>query len=230
MMTHCPVKIAFTQEGKIRPIWCGLWTCKRCMVVNARLWAWRVRIHVKENGGHAFFWTLTLGSRYRSASDGFLALPGLWDRFRKVASLPGRKLSYCAFVEGQPKRSFMPHFHIVSLTRTPERIKDMAARCGFGYQAVEEEITDDQGSAYVAKYASKQSPLTPRNFRRVRTSQDWAKLPEGHWPSLLVRSRNQTLLNFLLEVEETSDVSIDLLYDRWELAHEDYGLTPLDPL
>jgi len=101
--------------------------------------------------------------------------------------------------------------------------------CGFGHQAVQERVTSDQGSYYVAKYTSKQSPYTPKSFRRVRTSQDWSKLPEGAWPALLVRSRNETLLNYLLSVERVSDISIDLLYDRWEMAHEDYGLTPLDP-
>lgn len=199
------------------------------MVINARLWAWRVRIHVKAHGGEAYFWTLTLGSNYRRASDGFVALPRLWDRVRKAAPLPGKKLSYCAFVEGQPRRSYMPHFHVVSLTPSPCRIKDLAVFCGFGYQAVEEKITDDQGAFYVAKYASKQSPFTPRGFRRVRTSKDWAKLPEWEGIALLARSRKQTLLEYLLVVEAVSGVSIDLLYDRWEMAREDYGLTRLDP-
>lgn len=221
--THCPTTIAFNAMGKTTPIWCGSWNCPRCMVVNARLWAWRVRLHVQANGGHARFWTLTLGSRYKTATEGFRALPGLFDRFRKRVKRDVSGWSYCAFVEGQPHRGYMPHFHIVSVQSAPGRLKDIAVFCGFGYQAKDEEITDDQGAAYVAKYASKQSPFTPKGFRRVRTSQDWAKLPEGNWPKLIVRSRKETLLDFLLKVEEQTGVSIDLLYDRYELAREDYG-------
>jgi hypothetical protein len=133
--------------------------------------------------------------------------------------------SYCAFVEGQPHRSYMPHFHVVSMSPCPVRFKDFAVQCGFGHQAKEEEITDDQGSWYVAKYASKQSPFTPKGFRRVRTSQDWSKLPDGSWPKLLVRSRNETLLDYLLMVESVTGVSIDLLSDRWEIARRDYNLS-----
>lgn len=222
-VTHCPTAIAFNAMGKTAPIWCGSWSCARCQVVNAKLWAWRVRIHVAEQGNQAFFWTLTLGSHFRTASAGFDALPRLWDVIRKRVKKDVGQWSYCAFVEGQPKRGYMPHFHVVSMQKSPKRLKDYAVQCGFGHQAIEEPITSDQGSYYVAKYASKQSPFTPKGFRRVRTSQDWAKLPEGHWPKLIVRSRSETLMDFLLKVESETGVSIDLLYDRYEMARQDYG-------
>lgn len=224
MERKCPVKLAFTQEGKIYTIMCGRWDCPTCAKQNARLWAWRVRIHVKENGGEAYFWTLTLGSDYRRASDGFVALPRLWDNFRKHAALPGRKLSYCAFVEGQPKRGYMPHFHVISCTPCPKRIKDLAVVCGFGYQAKEERVTSDKASFYVAKYATKQSPYTPRGFRRVRTSQDWAKLPDGQWPELVLWERDQSLLDYLLLVEWLSGRDVETLYAVWSSACEDYAL------
>ena len=170
-----------------------------------------------------------MGANYRTAQQGFVAIPGLWDRVRKRVRRNGARFSYCAFVEGQPNRSYMPHFHVVTLDACPYRIKDFAVHCGFGFQAVEERITDDQAAHYVAKYASKQSPSTPKGFRRVRASQDVAELPEGTWPPLLVRSKEQTIVDYLLLVEWVSKVPIDRLYDRWWVAHEDYGLTNPDP-
>lgn len=220
----CPVKLAFTQEGKIYVILCGSWNCPVCARKNARMWAWRVRIHVSNNGSSAFFWTLTLGSGFRTASQGFDALPRLFDRFRKTIKREVSGWSYCAFVEGQPRRGYMPHFHIISIQRCPSRLKDVAVNAGFGYQAKEEIVTDDKASFYVAKYATKQSPYTPRGFRRVRTSQDWAKLPDGDWPELVLWKADQPLIAFLLEVNYYSGVDVEILYNKWSLACEDYGL------
>jgi hypothetical protein len=184
----------------------------------------RVRLHVENSGGEGYFWTLTLGSKFHTASEGFASLPSLWDRFRKRVSSDIQHFSYCAFVEGQPKRGYMPHFHVVTLVPCPGRLKDVAVSCGFGYQAVEEKITDDKGAHYVAKYASKQSPFTPKGFRRVRTSQDWAKLPEQEWPPIYLWEKGQTLLEFLQLVEWVSGRDIETLYSVWSAACLDYDL------
>lgn len=209
---------AFTKTGDIVNVYCGLWTCKRCAKLNARLWAWRVRLHVENSGGDAYFWTLTLRGSVRTVQEGFEKLPVLWDALRKIVQRKIGKWSYCAFVEGQPKRGGMPHFHIISLVKAPYRIKDMAMDAGFGFQAVEVKITSPKASQYVAKYASKQHPATPKHFRRVRSSQDWAKLPPFDGDPLLVQSSKETVAMYIIRVSEETGLPEEELYERWRTA------------
>jgi hypothetical protein len=186
------------------------------MKINARRWAWRVNLHIAARHGPAYFWTLTLGRKYKTAAQGFAALPGLWDRFRKYMQRlsPGR-WEYVAFVEGQPQRGNMPHFHIISLKKEPKRLKDMAVWSGFGYQAKSERITGGKAASYVAKYASKQSPLTPRGFRRVRASQGWTKLPEHTGTGLIVRAKAESLQDYLERVASETCIPLDTVVSTW---------------
>lgn len=216
----CPICKAFNPGGKIVNVYCGRWDCERCSKINSRMWAWRVRIHIESARGGAFFWTLTLGSKYEAAVDGYRALPRLWDTFRKMVQRIVGKWEYCAFVEGQPKRSGMPHFHIISLVKAPKRLKDMAMQAGFGYQAKEIAVTSSGAASYVAKYASKQDEAMPRDFRRVRTSRGWARLPTYHGMSLIVKARKEFLSEYLLRVAEITGVDLETLHARWTLAHE----------
>jgi hypothetical protein len=215
MPTKCPVMKAFNQDGQIVTVYCGLWSCPRCQKVLARQWAWRTKIQVEANGGVAFFWTLTLRGKYRTALQGFLVLPKLWDTFRKIIQRFGGKFTYIAFVEGQPKRSYMPHFHLIVMVKSPKRIKDLAMQAGFGFQAKETKVTSTKAASYVAKYASKQSPETPKGFRRVRASRDWAKLPEGEPGQYIVKSRNETNAQYIMRVEAITGIAIEILKDRW---------------
>lgn len=130
------------------------------------------------------------------------------------------KWEYCAFVEGQPKRGGMPHFHIISLIKAPKRLKDMAMQAGFGHQAKEAVVTSDGAAGYVAKYASKSDEAMPRDFRRVRTSRGWAKLPEYHGMPLIVKARKEFLSEYLLRVSDITGVDLETLQARWVLAHE----------
>jgi len=191
--------------------------------MNARLWAWRVKLHIEAHTDQTpYFWTLTIGSNIKTAAQAYVALPKLWDTFRVRIKrlLDGQKWSYCAFVEGQPQRTFMPHFHIISMTKCPMRLKDLACKVGFGYMANEQRITSLRAANYVAKYASKQGQEMPRSFRRVRASRDWAKLPDFDGVALMVKSRKENTLDFLLRVHAVTGVFIDDLKDRWLLANE----------
>lgn len=196
------------------------------MKINARHWSWRVSLHIAATGKPAYFWTLTLGRKYRTAREGFSALPGLWDRFRKyIGRLYPAKWEYVAFVEGQPLRGHMPHFHIISLIKCPKRLKDVAVWSGFGYEAKEIKVTSAKAAAYVSKYASKQSPNTPKNFRRVRSSQGWTKLPTKDGVALIVRARAETLQDYLERVASETSIPLDVLVDTWlkkETAYDFY--------
>lgn len=232
-MAGCPYGIGFTVNGTIAPLWCGKWSCERCRVINAKLWAWRARLHVDSSDSQAYFWTLTLRSTVRTPYQGYRELKRLWDNLRKTMqrrlSKDKKKWSYLAFVECHPARSKVPHFHVISMSNAPvlgshvsQPLKDLAFMCGFGYIAKEEEIEGGKAAGYVAKYASKHDPSMPRNFHRCRASKDWAKIPELEQPSYLVRGKDESLTEFLLRVNTRSDVDIEVLYTRYEDALDEY--------
>lgn len=219
---NCPIGRAFNHKGVIVKLLCGNWACPNCGKKNARLWAWRVRINIKANGETAWFWTLTLGSKFTDLKSAFSAIPSLWDRFRKIIQRETEgDFSYVAFVEGQPKRGGMPHFHIISMTKSPRRLKDIAVQAGFGFQAKESRVDGPEASSYVAKYATKAGDHFPRNLRRVRASRGWAKLPPYEGDPLLVKARTETLSTYLMRVHDICEVDLDTLYERWNYYEPD---------
>jgi len=225
----CPYGIAFDVNGKVVALWCGKWSCERCQKINAKLWAWRASLHINNADRTAYHWTLTLRSSVRTPYQGFKVIPKLWDNMRKIVQRQTGKWSYMAFVECHPKRSKIPHFHVLSLTPSPalgthkaEPLKDLAYMAGFGYMATESEVQGYKAAYYVAKYASKHDTAMPRNFRRVRTSQDWAKLPEVLLDPYLVKSHDENVSEFLLRVNTQTNVDIDTLYIRWQDGLDEY--------
>lgn len=218
----CPSFYAFDTEGNLHAVQCGQWSCPTCAKTLARLWAWRCRLHVENSGGEAYFWTLTLRGKYHTPSQGYKALPHLWDNLRKRIQRQQARWSYCAFVEGQPQRDYMPHFHVISLSKAPVRLKDLAHECGFGYQASEKYINSAAAANYCAKYASKTNPATPKGFRRVRASRDWAKLPEYEGDPLLVMAKSEFLSDYLIRVHSVTGVPLDELLYVWsnKLYHD----------
>lgn len=214
-MTQCPALFAFNSEGNLHAVKCGQWSCVSCAKDLARLWAWRCRLHVEQANTQAYFWTFTMGSRVRTAARGYAILPTLWDNLRKTVQRSCSDWSYCAFVEGQTHRGNMPHFHVISMISAPRRIKDLAVQCGFGYQATQTPINSQKAANYCAKYASKTNPATPKGFRRVRASQDWAKMPPYDGEPLIVRGKRELLSDYLLRVHWKTGVDIDDLLYVW---------------
>lgn len=230
-MSHCPYGIGFNDDGRAVALFCGKWSCERCRVGLAKQWAWRASLHIANQNREAYFWTLTLRSNVRTAYQGFRVIPTAWDSLRKTMQRETGKWSYLAFVECHPKRSHIPHFHVLSLTAAPvvgshreQPIKDLAYRSGFGYIALEETVASWKAAWYVAKYASKHDPSIPRNFRRCRSSRDWAKLQEVDLPSYMVRYRSEHLWEFILRVAERVDVSEDQLWVRYRVACNIYEI------
>jgi len=160
-----------------------------------------------------------MSGKIRSRKFAYSILPKLWDTLRKALQRAfGGKWSYIAFVEGQPKRSGMPHFHVISLRKAPARLKDMAVKAGFGHQAREKHIDGKGAAYYVSKYASKGDQFMPSKFRRCRTSQDWPKLPDYEGEAYLVPSKKESTLDFILRVHERTNVDIEVLYERYSQA------------
>lgn len=223
----CPTAIGFNRHGNIRPIYCGKWACERCSRHNARMWAWRVFIGVENAGGTVWMWTLTMRGSIQTQAYAYKILPKLWDTFRKALQRAfGGAFTYAAFVEGQPKRNHMPHFHIVSYRKAPKRLKDMAVKAGFGHQAKEKPIQSKGAAAYVSKYVTKGDAHMPQGFRRVRTSKDWPKLPPYEGEPFLVPGRKESSLEFILRVHAKTGVDIEELWERYREGWEKF--TDLD--
>jgi len=219
----CVIGYGFNQHGKIKPIRCGLWTCPDCAKWNAKQWAWRARIQLREDDRDYYFVTFTLGRKYKSVELAYKDLPRLWDGLRKYIERFYRKSTankswrwtHLAFVEGQANRRGMPHFHILSAVRMPYRVKDFAVHRGFGHQATQEKIDGERAQRYVAKYASKGDPHIPKGFRRCRPSRDWAKLPPYDTGRFLVPDKKESLSDFFMRVERETGADVDDIRDSW---------------
>lgn len=133
---------------------------------------------------------------------------------------------YMAFVEGQPQRGGMPHFHIVSSEPpnakpnakgkvTKHILHDWAHYMGWGYQIKVEVVTGGQAASYVAKYSTKQHPATPKHFRRVRVSKAWTKLPRDPERKLIVPARGEDLAHFIARLADISGLPAETLYKYW---------------
>lgn len=228
----CPVIAAFRPTGEAVLIPCGLWSCPRCSRLLARKWARRVRLHIEAHEGEWWFITLTFGSKYRTPEQAFRVLPKLWDAMRKEMQRRYPDWQFMAFVEGQAKnRGGMPHFHIISNRHPPSGrgrrgqwtkrgVHDWAVKRGFGFEADASPVDNHEAAAYVSKYASKGDPTMPRKFRRVRASRKWTKTPRDAEKRLIVPAKGETLINFLIRVQESTTLDLEELYQRWHEAQE----------
>lgn len=152
---------------------------------------------------------------YKKASDAYEDIPRMFDSLRKFMRREHDEWTYLAFVEGQPKRGGMPHFHIISMFAAPYRLKDLAWHYGFGYQAKEILIESPQAAQYVAKYASKGDKSIPKGFRRVRASQDWEKLPPRSRAPYIVQAREENIASYLIRVSENTHLTLDEAGVKW---------------
>lgn len=231
MPTECPLMVAFTQSGKPRMLYCGKWSCPNCRGHNAGEWARDGRYGVNRTVANRFtpvFWTLTLGTKYRTAKEGYQALPRLWDTFRKALQRAYGTFLYMAFVEGQAERNDMPHFHIIAYARVPagfskrrdkrKHIKDFAVAMGFGHQAKEIAITSDGAFWYIMKYVSKSTPSMPANFRRCRCSRGWKRAPRPVQKPFIVRSIGELIQDYLIRVQDISGRDLDDLLEEYQTA------------
>jgi len=185
--------------------------------------------------------TLTFGAGYKAPNRAFAVLPRLWDALRKDMKRNTRDgWQYLAFVEGQAKtRGGMPHFHIISNREPPTKrgkygqftlrgLHDWAVKRGFGFEAHIRRVDSKLGAWYVSKYASKGDDSMPRGFRRVRPVRGWAKLPVDPERKLIVPSKGETLIHFMLRLNELTDVDIDTLYERWAQAQAELQIKNQD--
>jgi len=213
---RCPTMNAFNTSGDIVVVLCGQWKCSICSRLLARKYASITAYGVNQQGGKAYFWTLTMGRRIKSPRRAYELIPTMWDALRKSMQRKYKEWQYIAFVEGQPKRGNMPHFHIITMKPCPRgRLKDYAHSFGFGFQAKEEIVEGWEAAGYVAKYATKQNPETPKGFRRVRKSQKWPVRSKVVHDSLIVRSVRERIEDYLQRVSRLTGIHPNKLANLW---------------
>ena len=212
----CPHSIkAFANDLTITMLPCQRWKCPVCGPIEAWRWARRVRYGIALSGHTAFFWTLTMPPRIKTAKLAYSLLPGQWSRLREQMRYRVGTWDYVAFVEEHPRRSFIPHLHVISVQPAPERLKDLAVRCGFGYQAKDEKLTGPRAAAYVSKYVTKAGHAMPVGFRRVRTSQSWPRLPDAEVGEVFRPKQREPLTEFFTRVALATNTPPNVLRDRW---------------
>lgn len=214
----CPTPMRmFNAEGNVVAVACDRWKCEHCRQVLAYRWGTRVRYGLALHGGPAYHWTLTLPGKVKTSRFAFLVLPHLWDNLRKGLQRDVGRWDYAAFVEIHPRRVGIAHFHVVTFTKSPNRLKDRAHHAGFGYMATEQLIEGWEAAYYVSKYTSKQGSDMPKGFRRVRLSQKWPNLPDAFYDVPLYPIRHgESLSGYLHRISGLSgQAEIDLLA-RWE--------------
>lgn len=215
MFEECPHNHrAFNELGQLITIACDSWNCQFCQKTNSYRWAERVKYGIDlAQPRDAYMWTLTLPGWVHYASTGFRILPDLWDKFRREVQRFYPVWDYAAFVECHPVRGLIPHFHIVSLAAAPYRLKDVAKHCGFGYMAKEKQITSKGAAGYVTKYCSKQGYAMPRNFRRVRVSRGWPRLPSPLYEhTVYMKGNRESIKDYIRRIARlTGESYFDLM-------------------
>lgn len=204
----CIATMGVTPEGVVFPVRCKKWRCPVCAPINALRWA--IRLAHGTNGLIASgiiprFLTITQPGSVRTREFAYRILHNQWGKFQnrwrrwtdeqrvekwavietdeyvaldvQSSCIP---LSYAAFVEGQPERHLMPHFHIIA-AHTPhvETVREWAVKSGLGYEVDSEYLRKGPAVAwYASKYPIKSTAIgdMPEHFHRVRLSEDWPPL------------------------------------------------------
>lgn len=219
----CIGTLGVDASGQVFAIRCKKWSCDICAPINALYRAIETANGVQAllcSGIRPYFVTVTQPGSVKTPQHAYTILFDQWEKFRHRWQYWAKKQAvpnfYAAFVEGQGRREGMPHFHIIG-TAFPEKetLRDWAVKSGLGFQVDRQVIAANSGVAwYVSKYSTKGSDaaLMPRNFRRVRFSQDWPRmifrkdLREG---SAVVKRTNETILSWAYRAALTFFINPD---------------------
>lgn len=165
---------------------CKKWDCPYCGEQNREYW-----IHQAQRGATillmegAQFQFVTLTSRgYSTPASSIYFFSQNWPKLRKRASSqtngwkPVTGVSWAYFLVPERHKSGVLHAHLIAATHIEgERWwKDNAWASGFGHQVKVKPMIDVSSAiGYVTKYLTKSAgDITwPKDFRRVRHSQNW---------------------------------------------------------
>jgi len=170
---------------------CKMWSCPYCAEVNKNLWIMRA-FHgaavlmdgeIKPQDNLISFLTLT-SERSLGPAASIAVFGSAWNLLRLRARRSAPQGQYLLVPERHKDGRL--HAHAIETFNLGTRWwKDNAAEVGLGYIAEEDVARSAAGAAYYAgKYLAKSLDVTtwPKNWRRVRTSRGWPKLPEMDQP------------------------------------------------
>lgn len=167
---------------------CKMWSCPACAERNAM----RVVLHavhgsncLMRSGETLEFLTVTSHEKLNERGS-FNVLPVAWNKLNRRVKRATNNPKPAYFAVPEQHADGRWHLHaVVNFGLSKRWFKDSARSCGLGYE-VEIEKIEDAGrvSFYISKYMGKQLQASARykNLRRVRHSNNWAKLPETPLP------------------------------------------------
>lgn len=159
---------------------CKTWGCKPCSEVLRSQWALKIKNGVgayRDRGLEGWrFVTMTSHAKNKTMDQCLYVWPKAWAKLsaRMRRKFPG--VRYCLIPELH--KDFRVHAHvIVSGTMGHSWLKNNSATTGFGWKC-DVKVLKDRAAYYVVKYLTKSLdyPEWPKNFRRIRTSQQWPAL------------------------------------------------------
>jgi hypothetical protein len=220
----CAQLLAYSPDlASFIPLRCGKWDCSICAEINAVYWSVYAAHGIAQlmsDGVMLSVWTLTLTNKIRSSKRAFEVLPKIWDAFRK--NFPS-EYRYIAFVEHHTKRTKIPHLHLITdISWDFPTLKQYAIASGFGWKCYLQTVYSPGAGWYISKYVAKHEAVKkgmPKNFRRVRQSRKWPKMPDESESvySYLIKRPSETLTAFLDRIARNVAKSEDELLT--ELAH-----------
>lgn len=167
---------------------CKMWSCPDCAVALRELWTARVAFGARaiiDGGGELKFLTITSHERLSTFSACYAVFPDAWAKLYAAMKRIHPSMAYALIPEKHQDGRM--HAHILTDCPVTKRwLKDNARKRGLGYQADAQPVDGvGHAAAYCSKYLGKGlgDELLPAHFRRIRLSQNWAKLPELHEPA-----------------------------------------------
>jgi hypothetical protein len=162
---------------------CKTWGCETCRERRLRYWRAVIAegVNVAAAAGSEFtFVTMTMHENVRGFEASRRLWPKVWQKTRlRWYRANGNKPLYVMLPEKHADDTL--HMHMITDSALPERwYKDTVRACGGGYIADCEPVNSAGLAAwYVTKYVTKtwRVDAWPIHLRRVRTSQNWPKLP-----------------------------------------------------
>lgn len=161
---------------------CKSWDCPECAKLNKNLWVMRTFYGAEQiisQGLQLSMVTITAHEKH-SLEYAVACYPDQWNKLQNRWRRKVGRPYYAMFPEmGDDNDHF--HCHILTDKWADERFwKDNARQSGMGYMADEGDynIPPKKAAFYGSKYLGKQlGTQWEKGFRRVRTSQNWPKLP-----------------------------------------------------
>jgi len=164
---------------------CGKWGCAYCAQLNKEEWIYAAiyaASHLPAELPSLKFVTITSRS-YVGNAKSILIFKMAWPKLiRRVSYHQEVKPEYLLIPEHHQSGKLHAHMLITADHHSDHWWHEQAYKSGLGYQAKEKPVYDPpHAGQYVSKELTKQlaGKTWPKNFRRVRLSLLWPRVPEG---------------------------------------------------